>query len=240
MRKKSSQIPLGIVCAALGFMVVYQLKGTELKNASGLSTSDKDEIMLEIDNLKSEKEELIIKNEELANKLDTIEKDAVTDGEVDKVMKDNLDKTRMILGQEDIEGEGIVISITLKSPLVIGQNASTIKEYELAHIVNLLKFSDAQAISINDYRITQQTGIKNASDFIWIGEEGRISSLKPIEIKAIGDINKLKAGVIFPGEMEFGALGNYDYKIEEVKNLKIKKSNTVLASDHLKKSDNEE
>ncbi|MGL4761550.1 MAG: DUF881 domain-containing protein [Sarcina sp.] len=239
MKKKSSQISLGVVCAALGFMVVYQLKSTTMRNSSGLSKSDKEEIMLEIDNLKSEKKELTAKNANLSKKLDEIEKSAVEVGEVDKMMKDNLDKTRMILGQEDIEGEGIILSITLKSPLIIGQNASYIRDYELAHIVNALKFSGTQAISINDYRITQQTGIKNASDFIWIGEEGRVLGAKPIEIKAIGDINKLKAGITFGSEMEFGNLRNYDYKIEEVKELKIKKSNVVLATDYLKKSEEE-
>ncbi|MGL5576843.1 MAG: DUF881 domain-containing protein, partial [Sarcina sp.] len=205
MKKISSQMPIAIMCAILGFMVVYQLKSIEAKNSSNLSLQDKEEVMIEIDRLKKEKEDFMKKNTELAKKLDQIEKNAVIKGELDKTTKESLDKTRMILGQDEVIGEGIKITLTLKSPLVIGQNPNLINEHEVTHLINLLKFSGAEAISINDYRVTQQTGIKNASDFIWIGEEGRISSLKPIEIKAIGNINDLKKGVTFPGELEFGA-----------------------------------
>ncbi|WP_297519142.1 DUF881 domain-containing protein [uncultured Clostridium sp.] len=240
MKKISSEISIGIVCAALGFMIVYQLKSIDNKNSSGLNSSDKEEILLEIDNLNSEKEELATKNKVLSDKLDEIEKKAVVEGDVDKSIKESLDKTRMILGQEDVQGEGITVTLTLKSPLVIGQNPNLIKEHELTHLVNLINFSGAQAISINGYRITQQTGIKDASNFIWIGDEGRISALKPIEVKAIGNINSLKQGIIFPRQLEFGDLINYDVKIEELKNLKIEKSNVALSSDYLKKSDEKE
>ena len=212
--------------------MVSQFKILKNNSVDSLSMTDKEEIMIEIDNLKNEKSELEKKNLNLSKKLSSIEDSAVDEGDISKVVKESLDKTRMILGEEDVEGSGIIVSINIKSPLVIGQNADTIKEYELTHLVNLLNFSEAQAISINDYRITQQTGIKNASDFIWVGD-GRISSIKLIEIKVIGNINKLKEGITFPGEMEFGALINYDYKIEESDEVKIKKSNKPLESNYL-------
>lgn len=238
MKKKSSQISIAIVCCFLGFITITQFKSLRLKGSS-LSSSDKEEILLELENLKKEKEDLKKKNADLSNKLNSLEEVAASDGEVGQAIKDNLDKTRMMLGQEDVEGSGIIINLNLKSPLVIGQNASTIKESELTHIVNLLNFSGAQAISINGYRITMQTGIKNASDFIWIGDEARISSYKSIEIKAIGDINKLKKGVTFPGEMEFGALINYDYSILEQEDITINKSNHPLENNYLNKVDKE-
>lgn len=239
MKKISSQMPIAIMCIVLGFMVVYQLRSIEAKNSSKFSLDDKEEVMLEIDRLKTEKEELVRKNKELENKLDEIEKVAVAKGEIDKTIKESLDKTRMILGQDEVIGEGVKLTFILKSPLVIGQNPNLIKEHELTHLINLLKFSGAEAIAVNDYRVTQQTGIKNASDFIWIGEEGRISSLKPIEIKAIGNVNDLKKGITFPGELEFGSLINYDCTIDEVSNLKIEKSNVALKSDYLETDEEE-
>lgn len=235
MKKMSAQISIALVCGILGFLTVTQFKSMSAKNSSSLTKNDKEEVLLEINNLKKEKEELQKKNIDLSNKLNSIEESAVSEGEVGKEIKESLDKTRMILGQENVQGDGIVLYVNLKSPLVIGQNATTIKEYELTHLVNLLNFSGAQAISINGYRITQQTGIKNASDFIWIGDEARISTAKPIEIKAIGDSNKLKKGITFPGEMEFGSLINYEYTIEEKEDMKIAKSNHKLDSSYLNK-----
>ncbi|MGL4655309.1 MAG: DUF881 domain-containing protein [Sarcina sp.] len=240
MKKISSQIPIGIMCTVLGFMVVYQLRSIEAKNSSSLSLSDKEEVMLEIDGLKIEKEELVKKNKELADELDEIEKNAVAKGELDKSIKESLDKTRMLLGQDDVVGEGIKLTLTLKSPLVIGQNPNIVQEKELVHLINILKFSGAEAISINDYRITGQTGFKNAGDFIWVGDEGRLWGQEKIEIKAIGNVEKLKKGLVFQVELEFGALINYDNKIEEVKNLEIKKSNVALQYNYLKNAKREE
>lgn len=239
-RKLSSQISIGIVCAILGFMSVTQIRAMKKKVKTDISAKDKEEITLEIENLKKEKEELIKVNKGLSEKLNKIEEAAVSEGELEQKTKDDLDKTRVLLGEEDAQGPGIILYLNLKSPLVIGQNVNYIREYELTHIINLLNFSGAEAISINGYRITQQTGIKNASDFIWIGDESRISPSKSIQIKAIGDINKLKKGIVFPGEMEYGSLINYDYKIEEKKDLTIEKSSQVLSSEYLKKVEDEE
>ena len=229
MKKKYIQLAIGSICTIVGFLMVSQFK---ILIKDSLNMTDKEEIMIEIDNLKNEKSELEKKNANLSEKLNKIEDTAVDKGNISKEVKESLDKTRMIIGEEDVQGHGIILSINIKSPLVVGQNADTIKEYELTHLVNLLNFSEAQAISINDYRITQQTGIRNASDFIWVGD-GRVSSIKPIEIKVIGNVEKLKGGIIFPGEMEFGSLVNYDYKIEESDDVKIKKSNKPLESNYL-------
>ena len=229
MKKKYIQLSIGSICTIVGFLTVSQFK---ILTKDSLNMTDKEEIMFEIDNLKNEKNELEKKNANLSEKLNEIEDTAVDKGNISKEVKESLDKTRMIIGEEDVQGHGIILSINIKSPLVVGQNADTIKEYELTHLVNLLNFSEAQAISINDYRITQQTGIRNASDFIWVGD-ARVSSIKPIEIKVIGNVEKLKGGIIFPGEMEFGSLVNYDYKIEESDDVKIKKSNKPLESNYL-------
>lgn len=239
-KKLSSQISIALVCAILGFMSVTQIKGMRKKMNSDISAKDKEEILIEIENLKKEKEELIKVNSGLSEKLNKIEETAVNNGELEQKTKDELDRTRVLLGEEDAQGPGIILYLNLKSALVIGQNINYVKEHELTHIINLLNFSGAEAISINGYRVTQQTGIKNASDFIWIGDESRISPSKSIQIKAIGDVNKLKKGIVFPGEMEFGALVNYDYKIEEKDSITIEKSSHALTNEFLKKVDNKE
>ena len=47
MRKFSSQIPIGIMCAILGFTAMYQFKSIDSKNISDLSLEDKQEVILE-------------------------------------------------------------------------------------------------------------------------------------------------------------------------------------------------
>ncbi|MGL4739604.1 MAG: DUF881 domain-containing protein [Sarcina sp.] len=236
MKKKKSQVSLGIVCALCSFLVISQFKTIKSKNINNISSGDKEEMMLELEGLKQEKQELLAKNKTLKESIDRIEEQAVSEGQVEKEVKDLLDKSRMILGEEDVKGEGIILYITMESPLLVGQNATTIRESELTHIINLLKFSEAEAISINDYRITMQTGIKYVNNAIWIGDEGRISPNEPIVIKAIGDIDKLTNGITFSNEMKFGSLINYRYVIEEKSEVAINKSNEGLNSEFLSKA----
>lgn len=235
MRKLSSQLTLAVVCTLLGFMLTSQLKLMQDKEKATLDGYDKEDIIQEIDSLKKQKKDLLKENKLLSEELKNIEETAVAEGELEVKIKEDLDKSRMLLGQEDVKGPGIILYINLKSPLVIGQNVNYIREYELTHLVNLLNFSGAEAISINGYRITPQTGIKNASDFIWIGDDARISPSKSIEIRAIGNIENLKKGITFPREMEFGSLINYDYKIEEKQELKIEKSTYTISNKYLEK-----
>ncbi|MGL4991329.1 MAG: DUF881 domain-containing protein, partial [Sarcina sp.] len=207
------------------YSIIYKIIDIENKNIKIKNLENK-----EIESLREERDNLLKQNSKLINELknEYSGKDSV-----------NSEDIRGLLGEEDVQGDGIILKLNLKSSLVIGQNADILKEKEIIHILNLLNFSGAQAVSINGYRITQQTGIKNASDFIWIGEEGRISSVREICIKAIGDIQTLKQGIIFPGEMEYGALINYDYEIEEKEKLTIEKSKYSLKSNYLNKSKEE-
>ena len=52
-------------------------------------------------------------------------------------------------------------------------------------------YSRAEAISINDFRITPQTGIVLSGNLIKIGSAGQISPKEKIVIKVIGDKGKL-------------------------------------------------
>ncbi|MGL5634968.1 MAG: DUF881 domain-containing protein [Sarcina sp.] len=237
MKQKGSKVSLGIVCALCSFLVISQFKTIKSKNINSINSGDKEQMMSEIEGLKQEKQELLAKNKTLKESIDRIEEKAVSEGQVEKEVKELLDKSRMILGEEDVKGEGIILYITMESPLVVGQNATTIRENELTHIINLLKFSEAEAISINDYRITLQTGIKYVNNAIWIGDEGRISPNEPIVIKAIGDIDKLTNGITFSNEMKFGSLINYRYVIEEKVQVTINKSNEGLNSEFLSKTE---
>lgn len=238
MKKLSSQIIIGIVCALLGFLLTYQFKIINNKEKSIIENYNQNDIMAEIDGLKKEKEELQKNNDSLNKRLKEMEEAATSKGDVNNQIKEQLDKTRMILGTEEVEGPGIILSITPKSPLLTSKDPEYISEKEIIHILNLLAFSGAEAISINDIRITPQTGIKNASNFIWIGNNERISPKEKLTIKVIGNQDNLIKGIDFPGEMDYGVLGgNYDYKYEKKDSIIIPKTTQNLSSEYLKKVD---
>ena len=59
---------------------------------------------------------------------------AASKGDVNNKIKEQLDKTRMILGTEEVKGPGIILSITPKSPLLTSKDPEYISEKEIIQI----------------------------------------------------------------------------------------------------------
>lgn len=237
MKKSTSQISIAIVCALLGFLLAYQFKLLNKNNESKIENYNKSDVIAELDSLKKEKEGLQNKNNSLSEELKKLEEAASKEGNVGKEIKNQLDSARMHLGLVDVKGPGVTIKITPKTS-IFGSSTDdmgrSITEEELIHIINLLWYSKAEAISINGYRITPQTGIKNSSNYIWIGTAGKVSPKEPITIKAIGDKARLNVGLNFPGSLDFGALQNYNCEVEQSDNIVIDKTTQTIKSDYLK------
>ena len=93
-------------------------------------------------------------------------------------------------------------------------------------------------ISINDIRITPQTGIKNSGEYVAIGNVGRIDPSKDITIKAIGSPAVLKESITFGTTSKYQLLKLYNVDVKEVKDeegIILEKSTQSLKSDYVKK-----
>lgn len=233
--KLMSQIFVAVVCALLGFFLTYQFKLLSIKNKNAIegniSSSD---MVSEVENLKKEKAELEKQNKKLFEELTNIEENAAKSGTISTEMKNQLEKSRMIMGSVDVKGPGVILTITPKSAVFNTENPDYMTDQELIHIVNLLNYSGAEAISINDIRITPQTGIKFASNYIWVGNNDRVSPKDKITIKVIGDRTMLEGGLNFVGALDYGALSRgYDKKISPLDDIEIKKSTQKMSSEYL-------
>jgi len=237
MKRLYSQIAVAIVCALLGFFLSYQFKlissREENKQQNTSATTD---ILKEVESLKVERDEVKKQNEDLLAQLKKLEDDAAKSGVVDMDIKKELDTTRMITGTVDVKGQGIILRITPKNDIFSSNKESTssLHELELVHIVNSLWFARAEAVSINDYRLTPQTGIKDSGSVVNIGSEGRVDPNKEIIIKAIGDKNSLKAALEFADTLNFQGLVSYKKEIEPSDEIVIKKSVKGLNSNYIK------
>lgn len=237
MKKLYSQIAVAIVCALLGFFLSYQFKlissREENKQQSTYVATD---ILKEVESLKAERDDVKKQNEDLQAQLKKIEDEAAKSGEVDLNIKKELDNIRMITGTVDVKGQGIILRITPKNDLFSSNKESIVAltDSDLVHIVNSLFFSRAEAISINDYRITPQTGIKPSGNIINIGNEGKVDPRQEIIIKAIGNKELLKGGLLFADTLNIGNLGSYKREIEQSDEIVIKKSIKGLNSDYIK------
>ena len=236
MKKLTSQILLAIVCAFLGFLLAHQFKMLNEKNKANMSNKNLD-ILSEIEALKKEKEELTKVNTSLSDELKQLEEKVSQEGAVEAEIKKQLDNARMNLGLVDVKGPGITITITPKSN-IFGSSSdisrSIISEDEIVHVINSLRYIKAEAISINDYRLTPQSGIKNSGNWIWVGTAANIDPKEKIIIKAIGDKQALSVAANFQGVLDYGALQNYYCEVKESDEIIINKTTQSLKNEYIK------
>jgi len=190
---------IGIICVLLGFMISYQFKMISKQNLATDTNTNTPEILTENEELKKSKVELQKKIDELDAKTVVYENDAKGRDEKSGVLYKELEETRILTGGTEVGGEGITVYITPKND-IFGSSAEEQRIYDsdLVHIVNELNAADAEAISINDIRLTSRSGIRNAGNAIIINDE-KISYSKRVTIKAIGKKDLLVSAISFPG-----------------------------------------
>lgn len=199
MRKLTSQISMALVCGILGFMLAYQFKVLmKQENIFNLSRENGTDITVEIEQYKKEKSALETKVSELQDKIKRYENDMASKSDSTKSLLKNLEDSRMLTGEVDVTGPGIIIYLTPDSKLFTNNNIGNhVTDKDLAYLVNELRFAGAEAISINDIRIVLRTGIRTAGNYILINDE-KISPSSRIVIKAIGDKKLLYSAMGFP------------------------------------------
>ncbi|MBU3098658.1 MULTISPECIES: DUF881 domain-containing protein [Clostridium] len=227
MKKFISQISIGIICVLLGFMITYQFKMISKQNSASTSDTNKNtpEIITENEQLKKSKVEMQKKIDDLDTKTKEYETAAGGKDTESELLNKELVETRILTGDTDVKGEGMTIYITPKSS-IFGSNSDDqkINDTDLVHIVNELNAADAEAISINDIRLTSRSGIRNAGNAIIINDE-RISYSKRITIKAIGKSDILESAISFPGAIPQTLSQTCDITMEKSNKVVITKSN---------------
>lgn len=225
MKKIGSQISVSIVCCILGFMVAYQFRMLNNKNSSNVVLSkDSADITVEIEQYKKQKDELEKKVNELQGQLKNFESAAAGKSETSKQLLKELDLTRTLMGSTDVHGEGIIIYLTPENGLFSNNDITHVTDRDLVYLVNELRFAGAEAISINDIRITGMAGIRNSGNYIIVNGDDKISPTSRIVIKAIGDKDLLYSDLSFP-EVFSDFKGVCDVKFEKTDDLKIGKYN---------------
>lgn len=239
MNKNKIAIVLGAVCLLLSMAIALQINTIKRTSIGGNKNFSQDALRDEVLRWK-EKYETEIRNLEIAEKeLTKIREDGAKNDTSASTKEEEITLNNNLLGLTDLEGKGIELTIK-DDPNITTENIGVlddisnhiVHEQDLRAIVNELKNAGAEAISINDQRITTNTSINCIGNVIKIDDE-KISS--PFVIKAIG----------FPERME-SALnrgGGYldimdDYGIvislKKLEKVKITKYTGVISSQYIK------
>lgn len=189
--KITMTITIGIACFCLVLVMFMQFKIVNETDITSIENMREAELRTQLANWKSKYEEADQAYQEIQAKIDEYKQTKQSNEETEKLVNSELEQINLLLGKTDVEGQGI--EITIKN----NEEVDKIQDRDLLLIVNSLKLSGAEAISINEERIINMSDIVDiGNNFIKINGQ-RI--LEPYVIRAIGDPAYLESGLIGNG-----------------------------------------
>lgn len=225
-RIKQKMVILGAFI--LGILISVYIKTLD-PNKVYITLEEKKEIENEIEHTKEEITKLRIMLNEQKYTLEEYEKVLNDENKsIKELMEYELNYLKVLSGYTEIKGPGIIVTIIdSEKELENGQNPNDliVHDIDILRILNDFKKAGAEAISINGERILPTSKIKCSGATITVNET---TYGQPFKIKAIGDVDILKASMISPGS--YADLLKKVYGI----NIQIDEKNDIIINSYEK------
>lgn len=225
-----AQIAIGMISMVAVYLFTCQLNSVKLN--SKISTPEKMRVEQLQAQLTSERE----KNTDLQTQLldsqkslETYRSEATNSGQVNEKVKEELDKANLLSGLTQVEGSGIVVTLT-DSTKPAGEMNGNYEQYiihdgDLRMVLTELFGAGAEAVSINEQRIVGTTAVRCVGNTIMVNDE---KIAPPFEIKAIGNQNTLEAALMIKGGVaDYLKSWNIELGIKKTEQVKIPRYNGV-------------
>lgn len=210
--KITRNIALMVVCIILGVMLALQYKSVNYNQSmASYENMRLDELKNELITMQNQKNSLQERLAELQDENQTYAKVKAGDSEASQQIQNSLKKARIFAGLETVKGAGIIVTLDDYASIHV-------MDYDILNIVNELRASGAQAISVNDERIVAMTEIREAGQYVMIN--GR-QYKAPFTIKAIADPDDLEHSLTLIG-------GVVEMLKEDLLNVTIKKADEIV------------
>lgn len=185
-------ITIGLICFVLAYVMFMQFKTIEETNITQIENMRETELSETLASWKEKYSEIITKLEETNTKLQEYKQKRESNQEATELLNKELLQAQTMAGLTDVKGDGVIITYYDDEKSEYGK----IEDVQLIELVNELKLAGAEAISINDQRITNMSDIINididGEEFILVNKK-RVTS--PYTIKAIGDPKYLESAL---------------------------------------------
>ncbi|NMA66645.1 MAG: DUF881 domain-containing protein, partial [Clostridiaceae bacterium] len=145
--KTFKMFSLTIVCLILGIIIAWQYNS--VKTNLVLAQYEKEDVSQLIDELLMEKnnnENLKVRLQELQREVDAFKNNESGDKQYLQELEQSVLNARIMAGLETVKGEGLVITVKAGGFIQV-------EDRHIEELINELKASDVQAISVNDVRI---------------------------------------------------------------------------------------
>ena len=186
-------ITIGIATFALFMVMFMQFKIINQTDITSIEAMTQEELKTELANWKDKYKEADEQYKEKLDKLEEYKQKEESNAETEKLVEEELEQVNMYLGEKDVQGQGITVTLKDSSDPEIG----TITAEDLLVIIDYLKLAGAEAISINEERIINMSDIVYVNNSIVYVNQQRI--LSPYVIKAIGNQTYLESVLLGNG-----------------------------------------
>ena len=191
MNNKNLRNTLTIALIIFGILFAFQFKTQQIK-ASSLEMQSTEDLIAIWRDQNQRNQQLTETLEQLREEASVLEQEMLRGtGNIERLREENLN-LRMITGDIAVTGEGIALTFTSEIPLFY---------LDLVDLANELWVSGAEAIAINNYRLTSLTSIymqEDASQGLLLTLDGNVLYY-PIVVEAIGNSSALEKGLTLPG-----------------------------------------
>lgn len=213
------------MCFVLSFAIVLQIRSLKSGITPFVIVEANNELRDEVLQWKEKYDNILKQLEKSESKLTKVRQSSVENDSDSLEKQETIKNNNEILGLTDVTGTGV--SITVRT----NQIDNEIKE-DIDIIINELKNSGAEAISINDERIIFNSVVRCNENNI---EVNGMVIQAPFEIQAIGDSKMIYNDLMRPGGY-IELISGITKKIEIVKENKItiKKYNGKIESEFMK------
>lgn len=237
--KKGIMFILSLMVFILTFLICWQIKTVTANNKDALQLKREDELRDEVIKWKQMYDNL---NEKLTLTETTLQEyrnNAIQGDKTAELLKNELEQINAIGGLTNLKGEGI--TITLEDAEILDPNLlaedQIVHDTDILKVVNELRASGSEAISINEQRIINTTAIRCVGPTILVND---VKIGAPFVIKAIGNSDTLYSGMNLTGGI-LSVLKNYNIKVEIKQNteIQIPKYEGAVILKYAKESDGE-
>ncbi len=222
-KKQKFQISMSVMVFILVFAITWQIKGVRKTNAVESQISNRVETLQEEYKTELEKnEDLLQQIVQLQNDLAKYREQVSESGGATKILKEELNRAETIAGLTDVTGSGIIVTLkdgsAQNNVIVHDEGYGIVHDSYLLTILNELRASGAEALSINNERILATSEIRCAGPTVSVNNTKLAA---PFEIRAIGNPETLENALRMPG----GAVDQTEFYGVDVT---IKKSNKLV------------
>lgn len=183
-RLKNWQVPLFITFLLLGLLLTVQFR-TQQSYLSDLSQQKTEDLVTMLNKLYEKKNSLEREIFTLDEQQRSFSADVFAGEALTRDLRQELLRQQMALGLVPVKGPGITVTFEATPPIVY---------LDIIDVINELWASQAEAIAINDIRVTTWTKIYWNKQNLALTVDGQIVPF-PCTIKAIGNPEQLESGL---------------------------------------------